>query len=90
MKLILFSLIFCIAISSAAIDLRGTDPDVAKNLSAQNSIANWNPGGLPDYGHYYSEMRPIVQELGPTETYLAAFAGNETALPASILNTTGE
>lgn len=87
MKLVLISLIFCIAVS-AAIDLRGTDPDVAKNFSSQNDIANWNPGGLPDYGHYYSEPRPIVQDLGPTETYLAAFAGNETALPASILNQT--
>lgn len=89
MKLVLISLIFCIALTSAAIDLRGTDPDVAKNLSAQNSIANWNPGGLPDYGHYYSELRPMVQDLGPTEVYLVQFAGNETEIPASIFNATG-
>jgi len=88
MKLVLISLIFCIAISSAAIDLRGTDPNVAKNFSSQNDIASWNPGGLPDYGHYYSELRPIVQDLGPTETYLAQFAANETALPVSIINQT--
>lgn len=89
MKLVLISLIICIAISSAAIDLRGTDPNVAKNLSAQNNLANWNPGGIPDFGHYYSETKPVLQDAGPTETYLAAFAANETALPDSIYNQTG-
>jgi hypothetical protein len=87
MKLILISLILCIAVS-AAIDLRGTDPNVAKNFSSQNDIASWNPGSLPDYGHYYSELRAVVQDLGPTETYLAQFAANETALPVSIINQT--
>jgi hypothetical protein len=89
MKLVLISLIFCIALTSAAIDLRGADPSMAKNFSAQNNISGWNPGGIPDYGPYSSENRRVVQDLGPTETYLAAFAGNETALPASILNITG-
>ena len=90
MRLVLISLIFCLAISSAAIDLRGTDPNVAKNLSAQNDLVSWQPGGLPDFGHYYSEVRVEVQDAGPTETYLVQFANNETALPASILNNTKE
>ena len=90
MRLILISLIFCIAISSAAIDLRGSDPSFAKNLSAQNDLASWHPGGLPDFGHYYSEVRAEVQDAGPTETYLEQFANNETVLPAGMLNTTQE
>lgn len=90
MRLVLISLIFCIAISSAAIDLRGTDPNFAKNLSAQNDLVSWQSGGLPDFGHYYSEVRTEVQDVGPTETYLVQFASNETALPASILNNTQE
>ena len=88
MKLIL-ALILCIAFASA-IDLRGTDPNVAKNLSAQNDLVSWQPGGLPDFGHYYSEVRTEVQDVGPTETYLVQFANNETALPASVLNNTQE
>jgi hypothetical protein len=88
MKLIL-ALILCIAFASA-IDLRGTDPKVAKNLSAQNDLVSWQPGGLPDFGHYYSGTRAEVQDVGPTETYLVQFANNETALPASILNITQE
>ena len=88
MKLIL-ALILCIAFASA-IDLRGTDPNFAKNLSAQNDLVSWQPNGLPDFGHYYSEVRTEVQDVGPTETYLVQFANNETALPASILNNTQE
>lgn len=90
MRLALISLIFCIAISSAAIDLMGSDPNFAKNLSAQNDLVSWQTNGLPDFGHYYSEVRTEVQDVGPTETYLEQFANNETALPASILNITQE
>ena len=90
MRLVLISLIFCIAISSAAIDLRGSDPNFAKNLSAQNTLIGWQANELPDLGHYYSGMRAEVQDAGPTETYLAQFAANETTLPESILNNTKE
>ena len=90
MRLVLISLIFCIALSSAAIDLRGTDPSFAKNLSAQNTLSGWHANELPDLGHYCSGMRAEVQDVGPTETYLVQFANNEIALPESILNTTSE
>ena len=90
MKLVLISLILCIAISSAAIDLRGADPNFAKNLSAQNDLVSWQPGGLPDFGHYYSEVRAELQDAGPTETYLVQFANNETTLPESVFNNTQE
>ena len=90
MKLILISLIFCIAISSAAIDLRGTDPNFAKNLSAQNTLTGWQDNELPDLGHYCSGTRAEVQDVGPTETYLVQFANNETALPESVFNNTKE
>jgi len=60
MRLVLISLIVCIAISSAAIDLRGADPSFAKNLSTQNDLVSWQPDGLPDFGHYYSEVRAEV------------------------------
>ena len=90
MRLVLISLIFCIAISSAAIDLRGTDPSFAKNLSAQNALSGWQDNELPDLGHYCSGTRAEVQDAGPTEVYLVQFANNETTLPESILNTTSE
>ena len=90
MKLIFISLIFCIALSSAAIDLRGTNPDFAKNLSAQNTLIGWQDNELPDLGHYCSGTRAEVQDAGPTEVYLVQFANNETALPESILNNTSE
>ena len=90
MRLVLISLIFCIAISSAAIDLRGTNPDFAKNLSAQNTLSGWQDNELPDLGHYCSGMRAEVQDAGPTEVYLVQFANNETTLSESILNTTSE
>ena len=90
MRLVLISLIFCITISSAAIDLRGTDPSFAKNLSAQNALSGWQDNELPDLGHYCSGTRAEVQDAGPTEVYLVQFANNETTLPESILNTTSE
>ena len=90
MRLVLISLIFCIALSSAAIDLRGTDPSFAKNLSAQNALSGWQDNELPDLGHYCSGTRAEVQDTGPTETYLVQFAANEIALPDSILNNTSE
>ena len=90
MRLVLISLIFCIAISSAAIDLRGTDPNFAKNLSAQNTLTSWQANELPDLGHYCSGTRAEVQDTGPTEVYLVQFANNETALPESVFNTTKE
>ena len=90
MRLVLISLIFCIAISSAAIDLRGTDPSFAKNLSAQNTLSGWQDNELPDLGHYCSGTRAEVQDVGPTETYLVQFANNETALPESVFNNTKE
>jgi len=90
MRLVLISLIFCIAISSAAIDLRGADPNFAKNLSAQNALSGWQDNELPDLGHYCSGTRAEVQDTGPTETYLVQFANNETVLPESVFNTTKE
>ena len=90
MKLVLISLIFCIALSSAAIDLRGYDPNFAKNLSAQNTLTGWQDNELPDLGHYCSGTRAEVQDVGPTETYLVQFAANEITLPESILNNTSE
>jgi hypothetical protein len=90
MRLVLISLIFCIALSSAAIDLRGYDPNFAKNLSAQNTLSGWQDNELPDLGHYCSGMRAEVQDAGPTEVYLVQFANNETTLSESILNTTSE
>ena len=90
MRLILISLILCIALSSAAIDLRGSDPNFAKNLSAQNTLIGWQANELPDLGHYCSGTRAEVQDVGPTETYLVQFAANETALPESVFNTTKE
>lgn len=88
MRAILISLILCIALSSAAIDLRGTDPSVAKNLSAQNDLIGWQSNELPDLGHYYSGVRSMTQDEGPTEIYLVEFAQNETAIPDSIYNQT--
>lgn len=90
MRLVLISLIFCIALSSAAIDLRGYDPNFAKNLSAQNTLSGWQDNELPDLGHYCSGTRAEVQDVGPTETYLVQFAANEITLPESILNNTSE
>ena len=90
MRLVLISLILCIALSSAAIDLRGSDPNFAKNLSAQNTLTGWQDNELPDLGHYCSGTRAEVQDVGPTETYLVQFAANEITLPESILNNTKE
>ena len=74
-----------------AVDLQHVAWDSVKSIDKTNpGIVGWMPTKKPmqDLGPNFAGTKAIVQSANSTETSLAAWAGIETQIPASIENET--
>ena len=81
--MLFLALILLVGAASAAIDLSGTSPDVAKAFATNNSLEGFTDWILPDYGHYATEFWQDTDELG-RPTSLLNWSASVDLLPPSV------
>jgi hypothetical protein len=89
MRLLIIALILFMGASSAAIDLSGSSPSMAKGFAEANNLSTFQPWSFPAYGHYATEAWPDLNVNGLPNS-LMTFMSADVAIPPDVINNTTE
>lgn len=81
------ALILSLGLASAAFDISGVSPTMAKGLAEENNLTSFQPWILPPIGHYATEFLPDVDMFGRPNS-LMLFMAADVGIPPSIENNT--